>query len=95
VFSFFLSLFLIQYLWIARGAGSVKADQWRSQLNILFAGLFVAWEINGEIPGEDAPLSAPNTKNATAQAGLEKLVQDRLVTNLLAKNPNATDAEVA
>jgi hypothetical protein len=82
-------------LLIARGAGSVKADQWRSQLNILFVGLFVAWEIDGEIPDEDAPPSAPNTKNAAAQASLEKLVQDRLAANLLVKNPDATDAEVA
>jgi len=58
-------------------------------------GLFVAWEIDGEIPDEDAPLSMPNTKNAAAQASLEKLVQDRLTANLLAKNPNATDVEVS
>ena len=58
-------------------------------------GLFVAWEIDGEIPDEDAPLSAPNTKNAATQASLEKLVQDQLTANLLAKNPNATDAEVS
>ena len=63
-------------------------------MNILFVGLCVAWEVDGEIPDEDAPPSAPNTKNASAQAALEKLVQDRLVANLLAKNSAATDAEV-
>ena len=57
--------------------------------------MFVAWEVDGEIPDEDAPPSAPNTKNASAHAALEKLVQDRLVANLLAKNPAATDAKVA
>ena len=58
-------------------------------------GLFVAWEVDGEIPDKDAPPSAANTKNAIAQASLEKLVQDRLTANLLARNPNATEAEVA
>ena len=58
-------------------------------------GLFVAWEVDGEIPDKDAPPSAANTKNAIAQASLEKSVQDRLAANLLAKNPNATEAEVA
>jgi hypothetical protein len=42
----------------------------------LFVCLFVAWDVDGEIPDEDAPPSAPNTKNASAQAALEKFVQD-------------------
>jgi len=59
---------------IARGSGSVKADQWCSQLNILFVGLFVAWEEDGDIPDRNAPLSAPNTKNAAAHTHLDKLL---------------------
>jgi len=39
-------------------------------------------------------LSASNTKNAVAQARLEKLLQDRLVTNLVEQNPNAPDDEI-
>ncbi|KAJ7027454.1 hypothetical protein C8F04DRAFT_876333, partial [Mycena alexandri] len=35
---------------VARGAGSIKADQWRSQITVFFVGLFYAWEIDGEIP---------------------------------------------
>ncbi|EIW77460.1 hypothetical protein CONPUDRAFT_62915 [Coniophora puteana RWD-64-598 SS2] len=35
---------------IARGKGSPKADQWRNLIAVLFVGLFVAWEKDGEIP---------------------------------------------
>jgi len=80
---------------IARGSGSVKADQWCSQLNILFVGLFVAWEEDGDIPDRNAPLSAPNTKNAAAHTHLDKLLWERLLANLLEKNPNASDDEIA
>jgi hypothetical protein len=82
------------YKQIARGAGSVKADQWCSQLHILFVGLFVVWEVDGEIPNEHAPLSAPNTKNAIAQAQLEKLLQERHLASLLVKKPNASQGEI-
>jgi len=76
---------------MARGSGSVKADQWRSQLNILFVALFVAWEQDGEIPDTDAPLFAPTTKNAAAH---DKLLRERLLANLLEKSPNASDEQI-
>ncbi|KAJ7758619.1 hypothetical protein B0H16DRAFT_1313721, partial [Mycena metata] len=44
---------------VARGAGSIKADQWRSQITVFFVGLFHAWEVDGEIPDVDAEPSAP------------------------------------
>lgn len=79
---------------VARGAGSIKADQWRSQITVFFLGLFVAWEVDGEIPDIDAEPSASNTKNAAAQAAQEKLVRARMRENLLAKNPDATEEEL-
>ncbi|KAJ7697183.1 hypothetical protein B0H17DRAFT_1197583 [Mycena rosella] len=79
---------------VARGAGSIKADQWRSQITVFFIGLFVAWEVNEEIPDIDAEPSPSNTKNAAAQAAQEKLVRARMRENLLAKNPDATEAEL-
>ncbi|KAJ7208732.1 hypothetical protein C8J57DRAFT_1610075 [Mycena rebaudengoi] len=79
---------------VARGAGSIKADQWRSQIAIFFIGLFLAWQVDGEIPDIDAPPSAANTKNAAAQASQEKLVRSRMREHLLAKNPDATADEL-
>lgn len=76
------------------GAGSIKADQWRSQINVFFVALFLAWEVDGEIPNVDAEPSPASTKNATAQAAQEKLVRARLRENLLAKNPDATQEEL-
>ncbi|KAJ7718697.1 hypothetical protein DFH07DRAFT_761463, partial [Mycena maculata] len=61
---------------VARGAGSIKADQWRSQITVFFVALFIAWQVDGEIPDIDAPPSAPNTKNAAAQAAQEKLIDE-------------------
>ena len=80
---------------MAHGSGSVKADQWHSQLNILFVALFIAWEQDGEIPNTNAPLSAPTTKNAAAHARLDKLLQERLLANLLEKSPNVLDEQIA
>jgi hypothetical protein len=79
---------------VARGAGSSKADQWRSQINVLFVGLFDAWQVNGQIPEGDAPPSAPNTKLYAAQAAMEKLLSSRRVQNLLYNNPTATAEEI-
>jgi hypothetical protein len=31
---------------VARGAGSIKADQWRSQITVFFVGLFDAWLVS-------------------------------------------------
>ncbi|KAJ7302242.1 hypothetical protein DFH08DRAFT_978112 [Mycena albidolilacea] len=79
---------------IARGSGSIKADQWRSLITVLFVGLFFAWQVDGEIPNVDAPPSAENTKNAAAQRRQEKLVRSRMKENYLAKNPNPSEAEL-
>lgn len=79
---------------IARGAGTVKADQWRSQITILFVALFAAWQVDGEIPDNDAPSSASNTKIAAAQAQTETLLRKRLLENLLAKNANPPQEEL-
>jgi hypothetical protein len=79
---------------IAQGKGSVKADQWRSQVGILFVALFDAWQVDGEIPDINAPESAPNTKNAAAQAAAEKLLRARLLENLKSKNPNPSEVEI-
>ncbi|KAJ7236617.1 hypothetical protein C8J57DRAFT_1439267 [Mycena rebaudengoi] len=35
---------------LSHGAGSVKADQWRNQISVLFLALFVSWQVDGEIP---------------------------------------------
>lgn len=72
----------------------MKADQWRSLIQVLFIGLFVAWEVNGEIPDDDAPASAANTKNSAAQVRLEKLLRDRRLACLLADNPNPSDDDI-
>lgn len=80
---------------IARGAGSVKADQWRSQITILFVALFAAWQVDGKIPDVKAPLSADNTNNAKLQAQTEALLQKRLMEALLAKNPDPSAEELA
>ncbi|KAF8205907.1 hypothetical protein K438DRAFT_1963684 [Mycena galopus ATCC 62051] len=79
---------------IARGSGSIKADQWRSLIAVLFVGLFVAWQIDEEIPDVDAPPSAENTKNAAAQRRQEKLVRSRMKENYLAKNPDPNEGEL-
>lgn len=65
------------------------------QINILFVALYAAWQVDGEIPNEDAPLSAANTKNAAAQLQTETLLQKRLLEALLSKNPNPTAQELA
>ncbi|KAJ6527760.1 hypothetical protein B0H19DRAFT_969574 [Mycena capillaripes] len=79
---------------VARGTGSVEADQWRSMITVFFFGLFMAWQIDGEIPNVDAAPSPPNTKNAAAQAAQEKLVQASMRENLLAQDPDATEHEL-
>ncbi|KAF7347283.1 hypothetical protein MVEN_01483500 [Mycena venus] len=78
----------------SKGAGSIKADQWRSLIAVFFVGLFTAWEVNGEIPDIDAPPSASNTKNAAAQAAQEKLVRARMLEHLRATNPNPPQEEI-
>ncbi|KAL1713956.1 hypothetical protein EV715DRAFT_210517 [Schizophyllum commune] len=75
---------------ISRGAGSIKADNWKAQLAILSVSLFVAWQVDGRIPDGDAPLPASNTNNAKALLAQQRLVHKRMVSNFRVQNPNAT-----
>jgi hypothetical protein len=61
----------------------------------IFVGLLVAWEEDGNIPDKDAPLSTSTMKNAVAHAHLDKLLREQLLANLLEKNPNASDDQIA
>ncbi|KAJ7246650.1 hypothetical protein C8J57DRAFT_1438153 [Mycena rebaudengoi] len=79
---------------LSHGAGSVKADQWRTQISVLFLALFVAWQVDGEIPDIKAPPSAPNSKLFRAQAKSEKLVRQRLLECLMADNPSPTEEDI-
>jgi hypothetical protein len=80
---------------MARGKGSVKADQWRTQISILFVAVFDAWQVDGVIPDVDAPSSAANSTNASAQAHAENLVRKRMLQDLLARNPEPSDVDLA
>ena len=59
----------------------MKADQWRNQISILFIALYVAWEVDGEIPDGEAPPSLPTTRLASAQAAVERLLLWRRTDN--------------
>lgn len=55
----------------------------------------MAWEVDGEIPDEEAPPSSPDTKIAAAQARLEKLLlRERRLSTLLAEDPDSTEGEM-
>ncbi|KIK44122.1 hypothetical protein CY34DRAFT_54623, partial [Suillus luteus UH-Slu-Lm8-n1] len=75
-------------------SGSPKADQWRNQIAVLFVALYDAWAVDGEIPDCDAPPSASNTKNFTAQATMQRTLRSRLLEHLLARNAHPSDAEI-
>ncbi|KAJ7358085.1 hypothetical protein DFH08DRAFT_1042899 [Mycena albidolilacea] len=79
---------------VPRGAGSIKADQWWSQIAVFFVALFDAWQVDGEIPDIDIKPSPPNTKNASTQAAQEKLIRARMCEHLLATNPDASEEEL-
>ncbi|KAF9218494.1 hypothetical protein BS17DRAFT_770672 [Gyrodon lividus] len=79
---------------VASGKGSPKVDQWRNQIAVLFIALYVAWEVDGEIPDVNALLSASNTKYYTAQATMQRTLHAHLVKLLIHKNPNAMEAEL-
>lgn len=79
---------------IAHGKGSVKADQWCNQISVLFIAVFVAWEVDDEIPEINAPLSAPGTKNAAVQETMEKLLHRHLLQNLLFCKLDASADEI-
>ncbi|KAJ7756554.1 hypothetical protein B0H16DRAFT_1538396 [Mycena metata] len=79
---------------LSHGAGSVKADQWRTQILVLFLALFAAWHVDGEIPDINAPSSPPNSKLLRAQQKSEKLVRKCLLESYMADNPNPSDSEI-
>lgn len=54
----------------------------------------MAWEVDGEIPDDEAPPSSPDTKIAAAQARLEKLLRERRLSTLLAEDPDSTEGEM-
>ncbi|TFK61693.1 hypothetical protein BDN72DRAFT_777946, partial [Pluteus cervinus] len=77
---------------IAYGKGSVKADQWRSQISVLPLALYVIWGLgDGTIADEKAPPSGARTNLAKSQANSEKLVRNRMMANLLVKHPDASE----
>ncbi|KAG0693990.1 hypothetical protein DFH29DRAFT_881020 [Suillus ampliporus] len=78
---------------LSSGKGSPKADQWCNQIAVLFVTLYDAWAVDGEIPDRDAPPSASNTKNFTAQATMQRTLRSRLLEHLLARNAHPSDAE--
>ena len=73
----------------------MKADQWHSQILILFVALFAAWQVDGKIPNKDAATSSSNTKNAAAQVQTNTLLHAQLIESLLAWNPNPSDEQIA
>jgi hypothetical protein len=77
-------------LQIAKGSGSVKADQWRTQSTVLFIALFDAWQINGKIPDMDAPRHAPDSKPGKDAERVENLVRARLREDLHARTEKPT-----
>jgi len=76
------------------GGGSVKADQWRNLLAILLFALFYAWNINGELPNEDAPLAPPRSNIAKAEARADSLLASRWKAYLKSLG-NVTPAQYA
>ncbi|KAG1717310.1 hypothetical protein EDB19DRAFT_1840448 [Suillus lakei] len=78
---------------LSTGKGSPKADQWHNQIAVLFVALYDAWAVNSEIPDCDAPPSASNTKNFTAQATMQRTLRSRLLEHLLAHNAHPSDAK--
>ncbi|KAI4522475.1 hypothetical protein K525DRAFT_198782, partial [Schizophyllum commune Loenen D] len=76
---------------ISRGAGSIKADNWKTQIVILFVALFVAWQVNGEIPASQAPLPSANTNNAKALDNQQRLVWKRMLADYQLRHPNASE----
>jgi hypothetical protein len=79
---------------ISKSSGSVKADQWRSQFTILFVALFDAWQIDGEIPDEDAPRSPAGSKARAEEDRIETLVRTRARTLFLATHQDPTLEEL-
>ncbi|TRM57814.1 hypothetical protein BD626DRAFT_550936 [Schizophyllum amplum] len=78
---------------ISRGAGSIKADSWKSQIVVLFVALFVAWQIDGKIPEGEAPPPGANTNNAKALDAQQRLVWKRMLAAYRLAHPGADNEE--
>ncbi|TFK63271.1 hypothetical protein BDN72DRAFT_803396 [Pluteus cervinus] len=79
---------------VACGSGSVKADQWRSQILVLPVALYVIWGNDGQISDGTAPTSSSRLNITKSQAKYEKIVRSRLLETFLRENPNATEDEM-
>ena len=55
---------------------------------IFFVALFVAWEVNGEIPDVDVLSPGRGTKIEAAMISQQKLVHQHLRAHMLAENPD-------
>ncbi|OBZ73172.1 hypothetical protein A0H81_06975 [Grifola frondosa] len=72
--------------------GAGKADQWRNFTTVLVVALYSSWNVNGEIPDEDAPQFSQSTKAGEAHARVEALLHERRCTHA-AYNVNSTPEE--
>ncbi|KIK91508.1 hypothetical protein PAXRUDRAFT_797245 [Paxillus rubicundulus Ve08.2h10] len=79
---------------IVKNSSSVKADQWRLHISVLFIALYVAWEVDRTIPDVEPSPSAPNTKHAAAQEKMEKTLRKRRMEALLASEPRPTPEQL-
>ncbi|KAI5827021.1 hypothetical protein K523DRAFT_310242 [Schizophyllum commune Tattone D] len=77
---------------ISRGAGSIKADNWKTQIIILYVALFDAWQVDGKIPDGDAPLPAANSNQAKALDAQQRLVWKRMKAAYRLEHPDADEA---
>ncbi|KAI0037613.1 hypothetical protein FA95DRAFT_1457055, partial [Auriscalpium vulgare] len=58
-------------------ASTHKADEWRNLGNILPVLLYIAWQVDGEIPDGDAPHAREGTKAADAEDNMGELLRTR------------------
>lgn len=63
-------------------------------ITVFFVAVFVAWEVDGEIPDTSAPLPAANTKIFKAKANQEKLFLRHWCSHTLAQNPDTPPEEL-
>ncbi|KAI0092819.1 hypothetical protein BDY19DRAFT_903565 [Irpex rosettiformis] len=73
--------------------GSLKADQWRNLVNVLPVALYCAWEVDGEIPNQDAPRPKATTKASKAESKKESLLKARR-QGQRAHDPNVSIADL-
>ncbi|CDO73032.1 hypothetical protein BN946_scf185007.g86 [Trametes cinnabarina] len=85
--------------WVSRpptgliSGGSGKADQWRNLISVLPVALYVAWQIDGEIPDKDAPLPRSSTKASKARQRVEELLNKRRRAHVAA-DPETTGKDM-